>query len=143
MTLSKPVKILIGIATIWYTVYLLAMIVGIVFLLGYIIVALAAGGESVEGLRTFLIQMLSLEIMLPIHLLSLLLEVGLLVFYLVHTIRNTGASDSMRIVLGLGHLFLPFVAMPIYYYLYFWREEPPVWAAANHKRLDRLAESAI
>ena len=41
----------------------------------------------------------------------------------------------MRIALGLGHLFLPSVAMPIYYYWYIWRETPPEWAAPKGTRL--------
>ena len=60
--------------------------------------------------------------MLPIHVCSLFLEVGLLVFHLVHTIKNTVANDALRIALELGHIFLPFVAMPVYYYLYIWRD---------------------
>jgi hypothetical protein len=142
MTLSKPVRILVGIATIWYTLYLLLMMVGVVVLLGYVILALSTGGQSIGGLQTFLRQILSFEIMLPIHFCSILLEVGLLIFYLVHTIKNARASDSMRIVLGLGHLFLPFVAMPIYYYLYIRREQPPEWAA-THRKVEHLAESVI
>ena len=41
----------------------------------------------------------------------------------------------MRIALGLGHLFLPFVAMPIYYYLYIWRGTPPERAASKAGQL--------
>lgn len=141
MTFNKPVKILVGIATFWYALYLLLTIVSIVLLFGYVFVALLVGGESVSNLRGLLTQILSLELMLPIHLCSLSLEVGLLIFYLVHTIKNTKASDSMRIVLGLGHLFLPFVAMPVYYYLYIWREKPPEWAALRARKVDQLGES--
>jgi hypothetical protein len=141
MPLSKPVKYLVGIATFWYALYLIITIISIVILFGYVFVALLAGGESVSHLRTLLTQILSLEFMLPIHVCSLFLEVGLLIFYLVHTIKNTRASDAMRIVLGLGHLFLPFVAMPIYYYLYIWREHPPEWAAARARNVDPLGES--
>ena len=81
--------------------------------------------------------------MLPVHLCSLFLEVGLLIFYLVHTIKNTKASDSMRIMLGLGHLFLPFVAMPIYFYLYIWRDSPPEWAAAKTRKFEQLAQNVV
>jgi len=55
--------------------------------------------------------------MLSIHLCSLVLEVRLLIFYLIHTIKNSKASDALRIALGLGHLFLLLVSMPIYYCL--------------------------
>jgi hypothetical protein len=143
MTISKPVKLLVGISTIWYAIYLLLTIGGFAILFGYVFVAFLIGGESVDDLRALLLQILSLEIMLPIHFCSLLLEVGLLIFYLVHTIKNTKASDSMRIVLGLGHLFLPFIAMPIYYYLYLWRESPPKWAAAKTRKFEQLSQNVV
>jgi hypothetical protein len=143
MTLSKPLRIVIGIATFWYALYLLLTIAGIVLFFGYVFLALFAGGESISNLRTLFAQILSLEFLLPIHVCSLSLEVGLLIFYLVHTIKNTKASDSMRIVLGLGHLFLPFVAMPVYYYLYIWKENPPEWAAAERIRKDQLADGTL
>jgi hypothetical protein len=143
MTISKPVKLLLGISTIWYAIYLLLTITGLAILFGYVFVALLTGGESIADLRALLLQILSLEIMLPIHFCSLFLEVGLLIFYLVHTIKNTKASDSMRIVLGLGHLFLPFVAMPIYYYLYIWRDNPPEWASAKARKFEQLAQNVV
>lgn len=143
MTLSKPVRIFVGIATFWYAFYLLLTIVSIVILLGYVLTALLAGGESVSQLRTLLLQILSLEFMLPLHVCSLFLEVGLLIFYLVHTIKNTKANDAMRIALGLGHVFFPFVAMPIYYWLYIWRETPPDWAAAKQRDGDQFAAQNV
>jgi hypothetical protein len=143
MTLNKPVKFLVGIATFWYALYLLLTVFGIVLFFGYVFIALLTGDEAVSNLPTLFRQILSLEFMLPIHFCSLLLEVGLLIFYLVHTLKNTNASDAMRIVLGLGHLFLPFVAMPIYYYLYIWRERPPEWASAKARKVDQLAKSVI
>jgi hypothetical protein len=141
MTLSKPVRILIGIATLWYALYLLLTVVGIVIFSGYVLLALLVGGDAVSNLGPLFRQILSLEFMLPIHVCSLSLEVVLLIFYLIHTFKNTKASDSLRIVLGLGHLFLPFVAMPIYYYLYIWRERPPEWAAAKRIQVDQFAET--
>jgi hypothetical protein len=141
VTISKPVRILIGIATYWYALYLLLTIAGIFLFFGYVFVSLMAGGEAVSNLRSVFTEILSLEFMLPIHLCSLSLEVALLIFYLIHTIRNTKASDSMRIVLGLGHLFLPFVAMPVYYYLYIWRENSPGWASARAKETDPVGEN--
>jgi hypothetical protein len=143
MTLSKPVKILIGIATFWYALYLLLTIVSIAILFGYVLTALLAGGDSVSQLRTLLLQIPSLEFMLPVHVCSLFLEVGLLIFYLIHTIKNTKARDAMRIVLGLGHVFLPFVAMPIYYWLYIWYETPPDWAAAKQRNVDQFAAQNV
>jgi hypothetical protein len=141
MTLSKPVSILVGIATFWYALYLLLTVVSIVAFFGYVFLGLMTGSESVSNLRNLLTQVLSLDFMLPIHICSLSLEVGLLIFYLIHTFKNTKANEAMRIALGLGHVFLPFVVMPIYYYLYIWREDPPAWAAVRVRKVDQLGES--
>jgi hypothetical protein len=142
MNLSKPIKILVGIATFWYALYLLLTLIGILILFGFVFLSLLQGGESVSNLRVLFTRISGFELMLPVHFCSLLLEVGLLIFYLIHTIKNTKASDSMRIVLGLGHLFLPFIAMPVYYYLYIWRENPPEWAAKG-RNVDQFAESVV
>jgi hypothetical protein len=143
MALSKPVRIIIGIATLWYALYLLLTMVGILLFFGYVFLSLIAGGESVTNLPGLFREILSLEFMIPIHVCSLSLEVGLLIFYLIHTIKNTKASDALRIALGLGHLFLPFVAMPVYYYLYIWREHPPEWAAAIRMNRNQRAETVV
>jgi|SRR5688572_23210592 len=143
MTFSKLLKILVGIATFWYALYLLLTILGILLFFGYVFLSLMAGSESVANIRTLFTQILSLDFMIPIHVCSLSLEVGLLIFYLIHTIKNTKASDAMRIALGLGHLFLPFVAMPIYYYLYIWREKPPEWATVQQRSVDQFAQNAV
>jgi hypothetical protein len=141
MRLSKPVRILVGIATFWYAFYLLLTILGIVVFFGYVFVTLMVGDETVANLPRLFRDILSLEFMVPIHVCSLSLEVGLLIFYLIHTIKNMKASDALRIALGLGHVFLPFVAMPIYYYLYIWRENPPEWATVNRSKTNQLGES--
>lgn len=143
MTISKPVKYLLGMATFWYTIYLLLTVTGILLFFGYVFVSLLQGGEYVSHLQPLFRRVLSFESMLPIHFCSLFLEVGLLIFYLIHTIKNTKASDAMRIALGLGHLFLPFVAMPVYYYLYIWRESPPEWAAAKQVKVNERAETLV
>jgi hypothetical protein len=141
MTLNKPVKILVGLATLWYAIYLFFTVIGVVLLFGYIFFALMTGAKAVTDLQELLMQTMSLGFMLPIHFCSLFLEVGLLIFYLVHTIKNTKASDALRIMLGLGHLFLPFVAMPVYYYLFLWRENPPEWASPSLRKVDPLRGS--
>jgi hypothetical protein len=141
MTFSKPVRILIGIATIWYALYLLFTLAGILILFGFVVVSVLQGGESVLNLRVLFTRIPGFELFLAFHICGLFLEVGLLVFYLIHTIRNTKANDALKIALGLGHLFLPFVAMPIYYYLYIWRANPPEWAAAQGRNLDLRPEN--
>jgi len=57
-----------------------------------------------------------------------LLQLGLSAFYLIHTIKNTTAAKATRIILGVGLFTLPALAIPVYYYLYIWPDQPPAWA---------------
>ena len=43
-------------------------------------------------------------------------------------------SRPVKILVGLGNFFMPFISMPIYYYLYIWRDTPPEWAAAPQSK---------
>lgn len=122
MTLSRPVKIVVRMLRLWYALCLFLTIVGILILFGFVSVSIMQGGESVSNLRVLFTRVPGFELFLSVHICGLFLEVDLLVFYLIHTIKNTRASDAMRITVGPGHLFLPVVAMPVYYYLYIRRD---------------------
>jgi hypothetical protein len=124
MRLSKPIKILVGLGTAWLTIYpflflevWLTMVLGMVFM----------SGSSNDSQPFFLIPFFAI---FPLHFLTIFLQFFLDVFYLIHVIKNTTASETLRIILGVGPFFLSFIAMPIYYYLYIWRDQPPDWAIA-------------
>lgn len=54
-----------------------------------------------------------------------LLQVGLVVFYVIHIFKNKVITDSSRIIAVLGVIFMPIIGMPIYYILYVWRDQLP------------------
>jgi hypothetical protein len=91
-----------------------------------------------DGFPLFMVPFFAI---FPLHCLTILLQFVLMAFYLVHVIKNTNASETVRIILGIGCFFLPFIAMPIYYYLYIWREEPPEWAVAQGNKQPLPPES--
>lgn len=70
-----------------------------------------------------------------------LIQIALMVFYLAHILKNTAAAETARIVLGVGVFLLPFVAMPIYYWLYLRDRQPPAWALARPGRPARPVPS--
>ncbi len=76
----------------------------------------------------FPIFMLPFFAIFPLHLLTILLQFVLMAFYLIHVIKNSKAADTVKIILGIGCFFMPFIAMPVYYYIYIWLEAPPAWA---------------
>ena len=65
---------------------------------------------------------------IPVMMLASFLQLGLSVFYLIHVILNKEGTDILRILLGIGAFFLPYIAMPFYYFVYIFPETPPEWA---------------
>ena len=129
MKLGQPVKILVGLATAWFVLYpFLFFAVWLIMFLGIVFFASTASGSSAEAPFPFFI--LPFFAIFPLHFLTIFLYFGLIAFYLIHVIKNTTGSETVRIILGLGNFFMPFVAMPIYYYLFVWRDQPPDWARA-------------
>ncbi len=124
MKLSRNIRILIGLLTAWVTFYPLVFIA--VWLLMVIsMFGLSAASSDSVGFPPFMALFFAI---FPLHCLTMMLSFGLLVFYLIHIIKNVTASETARIVLGVGIFMAGFIAMPIYYYLYIWSDNPPAWA---------------
>lgn len=121
MNVSKPVKWVVGIATAW-SVLNPIIFIALVFVLpwDWIVVDPAVFMNST-----------GVQIGLGLLGLTIVNQLVLMVFYLVHVVKNSAAEESVRIVLGLGFFFMTVVAMPVYYYLYVWRDVPPHWAAGE------------
>jgi len=128
MNISKPIKILIGIGTLWFTIYPFLFIGAMVLSMG-VLPLFARNGNSPEPFFSLF------GLIFPLHFCTIFIAFGLMVFYLIHVIKNTKADETIRIVLGVGNYFMPFIAMPIYYYLYVWLDNPPAWAAAKEKKV--------
>jgi hypothetical protein len=116
--LSNSLKIVIGAATLWQSIYpLLFFAVWLIFPLSMM------AGERFEGMTRF--PLAGFMAIFPLHCVTIVIMMGLGVFYLVHIIKNNAANDVIRIILGIGCFYMPFVAMPIYYYLFIWSDPPP------------------
>jgi hypothetical protein len=51
-----------------------------------------------------------------------LIGIGLMVFYISHVLKVNSVSSLMKIIWVLLIIFLNMVSMPIYFYLYIWKE---------------------
>jgi hypothetical protein len=58
------------------------------------------------------------------HLLTILLMLGLMPFYIVLVVKNARLDETMRIVWVVLICMLGMFAMPVYWYLNIWREAP-------------------
>lgn len=138
MALSKPLKIIVGILTLFVMVFPFVMPI-IMFLWFFSISLPLAGAQTVPGT-----EMVG-KIMLPMLLYWAVMvgftfsQFGLQIFYVIHAIKNRTTSDTNKILFVLGTYFLPFVAMPVYFLLHLWKDAPAEPAAYPGKLPDEPA----
>jgi outer membrane protein assembly factor BamB len=136
VTLSKPVKMLVGVGTVWIVLYpFLFLAVWFSMMAGFM------SSGSLEGPPLFLMSLF--PAIFPLHCVTMIMQLALMAFYLFHVIKNIAASDVLRVVLGIGTFFMPYIAMPVYYYLYIWREQPPEWALTKEAKSGSEIMSSI
>lgn len=121
MELSKGWKYVIGIPT-----FIVALLPIFIFGIALLFLSLpfienVNGEAAYEGVVYFLLLTLLMVVIGFVQL-------GLMIFYFVHIIKNRGGSELLRILLGLGVYFLPYVAMPIYFLIYILPTTPSTWA---------------
>jgi len=127
MKLNKTAKILVGLGTAWITLYpLLFFAAWLMMMLG---IGLAGASGRGDPPPFFVIPFIAI---MPLQCLTILLLFGMITFYVAHAVKNTVASEAVRIILAVGTFFIPFIAMPVYYYLYIWQDTPPSWALEPH-----------
>lgn len=121
MALNKTAKTGVGLGTLWTMFYP-------VLFFGFMFLSMMAFERADRPLPFD-----SFGLIFPLHCFTGIVMLGLIAFYLTHIIKNTEASETARIILGMGIFFMPYIAMPFYFYLYIWRTEPPEWALATKK----------
>jgi hypothetical protein len=126
MKISKPWKILIGLVTLWVAIYPLLFLAGW-FLMVFSMAGTIAYTEQLAN-ESFPAFMIPFFCIFPIHILTIFLQIGLSAFYLFHVIKNKTGQEVIRVILGMGNFYMPFLAMPIYFFIFIWPETPPEWA---------------
>jgi hypothetical protein len=139
MTLSKPLKITIGILTLFAVLFPFVIVPAFWFLsifnLGLLGMDAPSSANSEEALKAMLPFFGFVAVMMAYSFTHL----GLEIFYIIHEIKNKAASETNRILFVLGTIFLPYVAMPIYYIIYVWKDTPAEAAAYPGKLPDQPA----
>ena len=115
-------KIILGILTAWVVIY------PIIFFLAWIVMVFSFASQANQNISEPNGLALLVFPVFFIIICSAFLQIGLEVFYIVHTIINKVGWDVLRAILGVGLVFFPFVAMPVYYFIYILPETPPRWA---------------
>lgn len=111
--MRKAAKIILGVATLWPLLYLilfLAFVFSQVFLFSH------KGPPRSSALEGWL------YVLFALLFLTIVWIIGLLIIYIVNVFRNDRVPQRKKalwaVVLFLGNM----IAMPIYWYLYIWRE---------------------
>jgi hypothetical protein len=111
--MSQGKKILLGVLTIWPITYMVAFVVAAACLV-VLAPPPATGGPPVWFLVLFVF-----------HALTMLVILGLLIIYVRHVFRTDHIAADKKalwaVVLFLGNV----IAMPVYWYLYIWKEPLP------------------
>jgi hypothetical protein len=118
MRVSRPVAVLIGAFTLWPILYMFIFFG--VFMSGFFTRS-DPSTQPDAGFHSF-------QLLMALHLGTMLLMMALLTFYIVHVFKNSAISGDKRTLWAVVLFFGNIIAMPVYWFLYVWREPTPVVA---------------
>ena len=113
MSISK--KIILGIATFWPTFYI---IIFFLFVLSQFFTAFSIGKFGTAPNVIFKI----FPIIFGLHFLTIILMIVLLFTYIRNVFNNKRIAQDKKTLWIIVLFFGNFIAMPIYWYLYIWKE---------------------
>ncbi len=124
MNIKKPVKIIIGVLTVFAVLFPLliapAFVMYFMFSSGFPFNFIDSGSNLLEFEKTFFPTMM---VFYPAMLCFSLVQLGLQVVYIIHAIKNKAFTDTFRILFVIGIFFLPYISMPIYFVAYLWKNQ--------------------
>ena len=114
--LSKPVRLLLGVATLWPILYFVAFV-------GLLLFPFLSAMWQVEPpiMRTP-VPPRWLAVTFVLHFGTIILGLGLLVVSIVDVFKNDRITRDMKALWAIVLFMGGFIAMPVYWYLYFWRD---------------------
>ena len=119
--MKQLTKLLLGLVTLWPFAYVILFFV-------VIAAEFFMPGSGEPGPPPLI------ALIVPLHLLTMLVILALMVFYIVNVFKNNRVENDKKalwaIVLFMGGM----IAMPIYWYMYIWKEAP-VFSNRNPEQL--------
>lgn len=104
--MSKGIKLLLGAVTIWLPFYFLLF-------LGFAVFSAFLRSDEPPAIWAVII---------PLHILTMLITIGLLIFYMVNLFRNDRIKKDAKVLWAVVLFMGGMIAMPVYWYLYVWRD---------------------
>jgi hypothetical protein len=118
MGFKKSTKILLGIATVWPIAYMFLFVVGMFAMVVLLPHSDGSTPPPQPGSPFFPLAFLGI---FAAHILTMLVIVGLMAFYIVR-IFKTPMEEAMKIMWTVLICMFGVFAMPVFWYLYIWRE---------------------
>jgi hypothetical protein len=118
MTLSKPVKVAVGVLTVWPIVHLCLFMAAFGFMMFTVIANAPRGAPPPDGFEAWFL------LVFVLHFATALLTMGLLVFYIVHLFKTDLVANDRKVLWALVLFMGGPIAMPVYFWLYLWRATP-------------------
>jgi hypothetical protein len=123
MNISKPVKILIGVLTVFAVLFPFIIMPAFVMYFMFSSAFPFFNPQSIPNPQDIAKTMLPMMMVFyPTMMCFSLVQIGLQIFYIIHEIKNKSLTDTFRILFAIGTFFLSFVAMPIYFIAYLWKD---------------------
>ena len=110
--MQKPAKVVLGVATLWPIVYVF-LFMAFFFSAIFFGPGPAEPGSGVQPLMALFVG---------VHLLTMALILGLTIFYIVNIFRNERVEKDKKALWAIVIFMGSAIAMPIYWYLYIWKE---------------------
>jgi hypothetical protein len=124
MKLTKPVKILIGALTLFDVLYPLLFALVYTGIMIFFISSIGIASQTEPDPNELLKLTIPWLMIFPVMFCYSFLALGLRIFYIIHEIKNSLLTETYRILFVLGTFFMPIVAMPVYFILYLWKDNP-------------------
>jgi hypothetical protein len=116
--MSKWAKIALGLATLWPILYVFVFI-AFVFSMMFYFSSFEPGPADHQEPPVWFFAVFAL------HFLTIIWVFGLLAFYIVNVFRNDRVEKDKKVLWAVVLFFGNTLAMPVYWYLYIWREPAP------------------
>ena len=119
MAFKKSTKILLGVVTIWPIAYIGLFVVGMFAMMVFL--QFADGSTSPPQQPDSPLVAIGFLGFFAVHMLTILLSMGLMAFYIVRVFK-TPLEEAMKIMWTVLICTVGIFAMPVFWYLYIWRE---------------------
>lgn len=115
MTLSRPMKVILALATAWTPLYVVIFFGAIVTTMFGVVARTSAPNDVVSTFE---------YVILPLHAMTMLLSFALLFVYLAHVFRNPRLPEQEKLLWALLIFVGHFIAMTIYFLRFVWPDDP-------------------